>query len=84
MEKAGWRFWRLFQNPGLTVSNWGASLIFEQANDLVVDNGASIELFKGKGIPPNRVLHLESNGKVHHTNYFLQLRVIKAFQQFLT
>jgi hypothetical protein len=83
MERAGWRFWRLFQNPSLRVANWGATLIFEQANDLVVDNRASIELFKGKGINPSRQLVLETNGKVHHTNYFLQPRVLRAFQQFL-
>jgi hypothetical protein len=83
MEKAGWRFWKLFQNPSLRMANWGASLIFEQANDLVVDNRASIELFKGKGIPRNRLLIMETNGKVFHTNYFLQLRMLKELQQFL-
>jgi len=83
MEKAGWRFWRLFQNPSLRMTSWGASLIFEQANDLVVDNRASIELFKGKGIPSNRRLELETNGKIHHTNYFLQVRVLRQFQSFL-
>jgi hypothetical protein len=82
MEKAGWKFWKLFQNPALRMAQWGASVIFEQPNDLVVDNRASIELFKGKGIPPSRLLKFDTNGTIFHTNYFQQVRVLRALQGF--
>ena len=84
MEKAGWKFWKLFQDPGLRAASWGASLIFQQANDLVVDNRAAIEVFQGKGISDSRRCVIETNGQIYHTNYFLQTRVLSAFQQFLS
>ena len=84
MEKAGWKFWKVFQDPELRAANWGANLIFQQPNDLVVDNRAAIEVFKGKGISESRRCVIDTNGQVHHTNYFLQTRVLSSFQQFLS
>jgi hypothetical protein len=81
MEDAGWRFWKHFSKIG--IAEWGADQIFEQANDLVVDNRSAIELFQGLGLPPNRYLNLEKNGKVHHTNYFADERVIGKLHEFL-
>ncbi len=83
MERAGWRFWRLFQDPTLRGASWGASLVFEQANDLVVDDRSTCELFTGKGIPPGRRLDLGTNGAVHHTNYFQQEIVLTKIREFL-
>jgi hypothetical protein len=83
MERAGWRFWKLFDDPKRRVAQWGASRIFEGANDLVVDNRATVELSRDAGIPPERRFHLDPNGVVHHTNYFEQPRVLQAIREFL-
>jgi hypothetical protein len=82
MESAGWRFWRNFENPKLRAAQWGANQIFDQANDLVVDNRSTIELFRGKGLPRERCLEFEQNGEVFHTNYFTKKRVADAFKTF--
>jgi hypothetical protein len=84
MERAGWQFWKNFQNLQLRTANFGASLIFDQANDLVVDSRAMIELFKSRGLVSDRVLDFGTNGNVYHTNYFLQPRVTEAFRKFLS
>jgi len=83
MERAGWRFWRNFQDVGLRAADWGASRIFDQPNDLVVDNRATVELFRGAGLPPDRVFHVGNNGEVYHTNYFLQPEVLGGIRRFL-
>lgn len=81
MEHAGWRFWRYFSRQGL--SQWGADRIFDQPNDLVIDNRAAIEIFRDKGLARDRVKHFETNGRVHHTNYFAQPEVAEALMTFL-
>lgn len=83
MEHAGWRFWKLFQDTKLRGASWGASLVFQQANDLVVDDRSTRELFTGKAISPERLLDLGTNGQVHHTNYFQQGVVLRKIQEFL-
>lgn len=83
MESAGWRFWKNFDRPGLRASHWGASRIFDQANDLAVDNRSTTEIFKGRGLPPERIKHFAGNGVVHHTNYFTQKEVADALRLFL-
>ena len=81
MEDAGWRFWKHFTKMG--VSQWGADQIFDQPNDLVVDNRSAIELFQGLGLRPDHYLDLSRNGKVHHTNYFTDAAVIAKLREFL-
>jgi hypothetical protein len=83
MASAGWRFWRIFENPELRAAQWGANQVFDQANDLVVDNRSTIELFKGKGLHPDRCLTFDQNGEVFHTNYFTMRKVTDAFIKFL-
>jgi hypothetical protein len=36
-EDPGWEFWKYFVNIGERAKAWGADLVFEEANDLVVD-----------------------------------------------
>jgi hypothetical protein len=81
MEDAGWKFWKHFTKLG--VAQWGADLIFEQANDLVVDNLSAIELFQGLGLRPDHYLNFPKNGKVYHTNYFTDTDVIGKLRDFL-
>ena len=57
--------------------------IFDQANDLVVDNRSAIELFQGLGLRSDHYLNLTRNGKVHHTNYFTDSTVISKLCEFL-
>ena len=57
--------------------------IFDQANDLVIDNRSAIELFHGLGLPPDHYLNLPKNGRVHHTNYFTDEVVIGKLREFL-
>ncbi len=83
MESAGWRFWKNFQHPALHTSQWGADRIFDAENDLVVDNRSTIEIYKGQGLPADRIQHFATNGEIHHTNYFTRVEVIEAFRRFL-
>ena len=69
----GWEFWKYFVNIGDRAKDWGADLVFENANDLVVDTASMTVLTK----PPNQVsiqkLHdFGQSSKVHHTVYFRQ------------
>jgi pimeloyl-ACP methyl ester carboxylesterase len=69
----GWEFWKYFVNVGDRTKDWASDLVFEDANDLVVDTASMTVLSK----PPNQVsiqkLHdFGQSSKVHHTVYFRQ------------
>jgi hypothetical protein len=69
----GWEFWKYFVNIGDRAKDWAADLVFEDANDLVVDTASMTVLTK----PPNQIsiqkLHdFGQSSKVHHTVYFRQ------------
>ena len=69
----GWEFWKYFVNIGDRAKDWAADLVFESANDLVVDTASMTVLAK----PPNQgsiqKLHdFGQSSKVHHTVYFRQ------------
>jgi pimeloyl-ACP methyl ester carboxylesterase len=69
----GWEFWKYFVNLGDRAKDWAADLVFESANDLVVDTASMTVLTR----PPNPVsiqkLHdFGQSSKVHHTVYFRQ------------
>jgi len=69
----GWEFWKYFVNAGDRAKDWAADLVFERANDLVVDTASMTVLTK----PPNEAsiqkLHdFGQSGTVHHTVYFRQ------------
>jgi len=69
----GWEFWKYFVNAGERVEDWAADLVFEGANDLVVDTASMTVLAK----PPQEVViqkifDFGRSSKVHHTVYFRQ------------
>ncbi len=71
-DPVGWRFWRVFQDPGQRLSNVAADLLFQDPNDLVVDTRSMTDL-KGKlasDLPIAQVHDFRTNGQVHHLNYF--------------
>lgn len=67
-----WRFWRYFMQREQLAAKV-ASLVFEAANDLVVDTSSMTKL----GAPALDPADIEDFGQsrdVHHLNYFLQQR----------
>ena len=78
-----WKFWKFFQNPKDRLLSWGASAIFDDANDLVVDTqsmtktyrkpgGAGVALPGIEAIASSDVYDFKESRTVHHTNYFRQ------------
>lgn len=79
-EDPGWAFWKRFRK--LALLDEGADVIFEGANDLVVDTGSMTQLGPTANI--TAVLDYQKSSKVHHTNYFSQGRtadfILKSLQ----
>jgi pimeloyl-ACP methyl ester carboxylesterase len=69
----GWEFWKYFVNVGDRAKDLAADLVFEHANDLVVDT-ASMTVLARPPLPVSiRKLHdFGRSNKVHHTVYFRQ------------
>jgi pimeloyl-ACP methyl ester carboxylesterase len=69
----GWEFWKYFVDAGDRAKDWASDLVFEEANDLVV-NTASMTVLAGLPSPVSiKKLHdFGQNGNVHHTVYFRQ------------
>jgi hypothetical protein len=85
-ENVGWRFWRHFTHkPGQRLFDFGADLLFEGSNDLVVDT-ASMTDFKSDlraDLPDSHVCAFPTNGDVHHLSYFRQPRTIRFLSDVL-
>jgi hypothetical protein len=69
----GWEFWNYFVNVGDRIKGLAADLVFEDANDLVVDTASMTVLAK----PPEptvieKFFDFHTNPRVHHTVYFRQ------------
>ncbi len=71
----GWEFWKYFTQIGERVKDWAADMVFDQANDLVVDTASMTVLAK----PPNvvdidlkKVHSFRPEQSVYHTIYFRQ------------
>jgi len=69
----GWEFWNYFVNVGDRIKGVAADLVFEEANDLVVDTASMTVLAK----PPEptsieKLFDFATNPRVHHTVYFRQ------------
>jgi hypothetical protein len=83
-DPVGWRFWNYFVHIGSHVSTGAAGLVFNQANDLVVDTRSMTEMLPGWSLDPaTRVCDLGTNPDVYHTNYFVQTRVVEFFKKTL-
>jgi hypothetical protein len=83
-DDPGWEFWKYFVNIGDRAKDWAADLVFEHANDLVVDTASMTVLAK----PPQPVsiknIHdFGQNSKVHHNVYFRQPETAEFIAQCL-
>ncbi len=76
----GWAFWKYFTQVGTRAADWAADMVFDSANDLVVNtasmtvlakppNAVDIDLKKVYSYPPDR--------NVYHTIYFRQKETAK-------
>jgi pimeloyl-ACP methyl ester carboxylesterase len=70
--KPGWKFWHYFVNLKGFAADYGADLIFQSPNDLVVDTASMRELSDTASIASNDCLEFKTNETVFHTNYFQQ------------
>jgi pimeloyl-ACP methyl ester carboxylesterase len=71
-EDPGWEFWKYFVKVGDRAKDWAADLVFEEANDLVVDTASMTVLTKPPGISIKKIYDFGQSNKVHHTVYFRQ------------
>lgn len=76
-----WAFWRVFRRERL--ADFGADLIFDGANDLVVDTTSMTHLNDGVPIPKNQILDFGNSATVHHLNYFDDPETIKFWRNVL-
>lgn len=71
----GWEFWKYFTDVGNRAKDWAADLVFDKANDLVVDTASMTVLAmppRQVGIDVKRIYDFGCNPTVHHTVYFRQ------------
>lgn len=80
-QEIGWNFLRLFSKPMQRLGDLGADIVFEGANDLVVDTVSMSEVADGRTV---NVLHdFGTSDRVHHTNYFVQPETASAIRSAL-
>lgn len=77
-----WKFWKRWANPTLRLANKGADLLFDRANDLVVDNDCMTRIAK-TDIPKENLLTFATNDQVHHCNYFVQGKTVEKLGEWL-
>lgn len=65
-----WKFWRMFRKDRLLDA--ATDLLFDGANDLVVDTPSMNDLASGGEIPDSRIHDFGASETVHHLNYFYQ------------
>lgn len=77
-----WSFWRRFTHIGDQIKYAGADLIFQQANDLVVDALSMNELGRGtlRIVAPDWK-DLGEKPDTHHCNYFRDGEVLAFLDQ---
>jgi pimeloyl-ACP methyl ester carboxylesterase len=73
-DDAGWAFWRRFRK--LNLADYGADMVFEGENDLVVDTDSMTDLFDADVFPAAKLCDFGTTDRVHHTNYFQQPETI--------
>jgi hypothetical protein len=75
----GWNFLRLFSKPMQRLGDWGADLIFNNENDLIVDTASMREVGEKRLVA---VAHdFGTTERVHHTNYFVQSETVQAIRK---
>jgi hypothetical protein len=69
----GWEFWKYRVNVGDRVKGMAADLVFDGANDLVVDTASMTVLAKApQPMSIEKLCDFSANAIVHHTVYFRQ------------
>lgn len=80
-QAIGWNFLRLFSKPMQRLGDWAADLVFQGANDLIVDTASMAETADQRAI---LVAHdFGTNDRVHHLNYFVQAETVRALRMAL-
>lgn len=94
-DEVGWKVWRIFSNFKERVAELGAGLVFQSANDLVVNTDSMRDLFGAPVIgdtdrdssflisDANKILDFGDTPKVFHTNYFQQPLTATTIQKWL-
>jgi hypothetical protein len=83
-EQVGWKFWKYFRDIGGRAMDIGADVVFEGANDLVVDTGSMTEFSADVKLPADQVLDFGTTDKVHHTNYFHHAETVAFIREKLS
>lgn len=78
---SAWAFWRLFRKERL--ADFGADLVFDGKNDLVVDTESMTQLSRTVSIKPNQLFDFGNSATIHHLNYFSDDATIKFLRQVL-
>jgi pimeloyl-ACP methyl ester carboxylesterase len=73
----GWEFWKYFVNAGQRAADWTADLVFEHANDLVVDTASMTVLASTPLVSIQKLYDFKRNDTVHHIVYFRQPDTVK-------
>ncbi|MEM7317341.1 MAG: hypothetical protein AAF497_29805, partial [Planctomycetota bacterium] len=76
-----WKFWRLFRATRL--ADHATDVLFDGANDLVVDTESMTQLADGLRIDAARTLDFGTSDSVHHLNYFSQPRTVEFLAETL-
>jgi hypothetical protein len=76
-----WQFWRQFRNFRDRLAHFGADIIFEAENDLVVDTASMASLYgfddhEQYDLPGDKIHSFSCSETVHHLNYFRQPETI--------
>jgi len=75
-----WQFWKFFQNPKDRLLGWGASAIFDDSNDLVVDTLSMTKTYRKPAARDpesiDSVCDFGVSKTVHHTHYFRQPQTV--------
>ncbi len=83
MEKIGWKFWKVFDDPAKRVAQVLGGQVFSNPNDLVVDTPSMTYITRGLGLKASRIGAFGESSKVFHTNYFLQPETAQYLTTFL-
>ncbi|WP_027553349.1 triacylglycerol lipase [Bradyrhizobium sp. Cp5.3] len=78
-DAAWWEIWKHLNNPGGKLLDWGADMLFQDKNDLVVDT-QSMTVVCGTQITQ---VHNCDSRKVHHCNYFRQDETVATLKKAL-
>jgi len=79
----GWEFWKYFVNIGDRAKDWAADLVFEHANDLVVDTASMTVLARTPAVSIQKIHNFGQKDLVHHTIYFRQEETAEFIAQCL-